>query len=79
MWWRTHREATALFQTELDAALALLARFPGAGPPAPSAKRPWLRRFYVAPLSGHLYYTVDGDVLMIRAWRDARRQHGPRL
>jgi len=76
-WWRPYR--AGLVTAELDAAVQLLARFPAAGTPYVYPRRPGVRRLYLAPIGGHLYYTLEGDDVVIRAWWGAKRGRGPRL
>lgn len=65
-WWFENRDHSALFASELEKAVEILA--PGV---------PDLRRLYIRKLGCHLYYTFDADDVIIRAVWGARRERGP--
>ena len=68
-----------LFADELAAAVQILALLPGASSPYVHATITGLRRLYLEKLGCRLYYTFDGDEVIVRALWGARRQRGPRL
>lgn len=78
-WWLENRDYQALFTTELEAALVILALLPGAGTSYPQANVVGLRRLYLEKLASHLYYTFNDEEVVIRALWGARRERGPRL
>ena len=78
-WWLENRDYQALFATELEAALRILALLPGAGASYPQADVAGLRRLYLEKLASHLYYTFNDEEVAIRALWGARRERGPRL
>jgi plasmid stabilization system protein ParE len=78
-WWLENRDYQALFATELEAAVGILALLPGAGTSYPQANVMGLRRLYLEKLASHLYYTFNDEAVVIRALWGARRERGPRL
>lgn len=78
-WWLENRDHQALFATELEAALGILALLPGAGTSYPQANVVGLRRLYLEKLASHLYYTFNDEEVVIRALWGARLERGPRL
>lgn len=68
-----------VFAAELEAALEILARLPGAGTAYLQAGVAGLRRLYVPKVGCHLYYTFDEDEVIVRAFWGARRRRGPRI
>jgi plasmid stabilization system protein ParE len=78
-WWIENRDYRDLFATELEEAVALVARLPGAGTQYPDAGIRGLRRLYLQKLSCHLYYTHDDHEVIVRALWGARRERGPVL
>ena len=78
-WWLENRDYQALFATELEAALRILALLPGAGTSYPQADVAGLRRLYLEKLACHLYYTFNDEEVVIRALWGARREREPRL
>lgn len=76
-WWLENRDHQALFATELEKAVQILALLPGAGTPYPHSGATDLRRLYVRKLDCHLYYTFDADDVIVRALWGARRERGP--
>lgn len=78
-WWLENRDYQALFATELEAALRILALLPGAGTAYRQTNVAGLRRLYLEKLASHLYYTFNDEEVVIRAFWGARRERGPRL
>ena len=76
-WWLENRDAPALFASELQKAVAILALLPGAGTPYTQSGVPDLRRLHIRKLGCHVYYTFDADDVIVRALWGARREHGP--
>ena len=76
-WWLENREQSALFASELEKAVEILALLPGAGALYAYPGVPGLRRLYIRKLGCHLYYTFDADHIIIRAVWGARRERGP--
>ena len=77
-WWVTNRDHQALFSTEIERAVELLAILPGAGTSYPGTETVGLRRVVLRKLSCHLYYTFDDDEVIVRAVWGASREHGPK-
>ena len=81
-WWEMNRPASPhLFEEELAAAVALLARAPSAGRRVVRANLPGLRRLLLPGARQHVYYMEDvgtGQVLVLSVW-SAQRRRGPRL
>ena len=78
-WWLQNRIHTDVFATELEAALRLLALFPGAGTPYNKLSVAGLRRWYLPKVGCHLYYTFDEHEVIVRALWGARRRRGPQI
>ena len=76
-WWLENRDHRALFASELEKAVEILALLPGAGTLYAHSGVPDLRRLYIRKLGCHLYYTFDVDAVIIRAVWGARRERGP--
>jgi len=78
-WWLEYRDYRDVFATELEEAVQLVARMPGAGTRYPHAGVAGLRRLYLPKASCHIYYTHDDEQVIIRAVWGARRERGPQL
>ena len=78
-WWLEHRNYQELFTVELEEAVALVARLPGAGTLYSNAGIVGLRRLYTQKIGCHLYYTHDDHQVIVRALGGARRERGPLL
>jgi len=78
-WWLTNRDHQALFATELEAAVNILATLPGAGTPYLRTSVPELRRLYLRKIACHIYYTFNDDEVFVRAIWGARRERGPTI
>lgn len=78
-WWLENRDYRDLFATELEEAVALVARLPGAGTQYTGAGLRGLRRLYLQKIGCHLYYTYDDHDVIVRALWGARRERGPTL
>jgi len=78
-WWLENRTHTEIFASELEATLEIIARLPGAGGLYPEAGIPELRRLYLSKVACHVYYTFDGEEVIVRALWGARRERGPNL
>jgi len=78
-WWLENRNHQAVFVTEFEQALRVVALLPGAGTSYPQAGVPGLRRIYVPKVACHFYYTFDDNHVIVRAFWGARRRRGPRL
>lgn len=78
-WWLENRDYDHLFAVELEEAVDLVARLPGAGTAYPDAGIPGLRRLYLQKSSCHLYYTHDDREVIVRALWGARRERGPAM
>jgi plasmid stabilization system protein ParE len=72
-WWRTHRDAAELFETELLQALELVRTMPSLGTPAPDESLAGVRRVLLRRTRYHVYYRVIGDELRVLAiWHAVR-------
>lgn len=78
-WWLENRLERALFAAEIEEALRILARLPGAGTPYRRTDISGLRRLYLRKLTCHLYYTFDQHDVIVRAVWGARRRRGPSI
>jgi hypothetical protein len=58
-WWLENRDHKAIFASELEAILEIVARLPGAGRLYGEAGIPGLRRLYLSRIACHIYYTFD--------------------
>ena len=76
-WWVTNRENVEAFASDLDRALDLIATLPGVGASYPRV--PGMRRIFLERVAVHVYFTFDGDRVIVRAVWGARRRRGPRL
>lgn len=76
-WWITNREHVDAFAADLDRAIDLIATLPGVGSIYPRV--PGMRRLFLERIGAHLYFTFDGDRVIVRAVWGARRRRGPRL
>jgi plasmid stabilization system protein ParE len=78
-WWRENRADQATLVEDVEDALFVIARLPGAGSPYADAPSGDVRRIYLRRVSSHLYYTFNDDEVVIRALWHASRGSGPRL
>jgi len=78
-WWLENRDYQALFSSELEAGLRILALLPGSGTPYRRTNVAGLRRLYLDKVASHLYYTFNDEEVVIRALWGARRERGPSL
>ena len=78
-WWLANRSRPEVFAEELEQALKIVALIPGAGTVYDLSPVPGVRRVYLRRVALHLYYTLDHDVVIIRALWGARRERGPQL
>ena len=78
-WWFENREHPEVFAEELEQALKIVARLPGAGTVYARSPVPGVRRVYLRRVALHLYYTFDDSEVIVRALWGARRERGPQL
>ena len=78
-WWFKNRDHQALFATEFESALEILAILPGAGAPYPQASLRDARRLYLRKIACHVYYTFNNEEIIVRALWGARRRRGPAI
>jgi hypothetical protein len=78
-WWIENRVHPDVFADEFEEAVRILTWLPGAGTLYLNPGITGLRRLYVPKVACHLYYTFDGDEVIVRALWGARRRKGPRL
>lgn len=76
-WWLRNRIEHALFAAEIEEAVRILSRLPGAGTRYQETGVTGLRRLYLRKLTCHLYYTFDQHEVIVRAVWGARRRRGP--
>jgi hypothetical protein len=76
-WWVTNREHVDAFTSDLDRAINLIATLPGVG--SIYQRVPGMRRVFMERIGIHIYFTFDGENVIVRAVWGARRRRGPRL
>jgi len=76
-WSLSNRDYPNVFANELERALEVISRLPGAGSPYAQSPVPGVRRVYLLRTSLHVYYTFDDSEVLIRAVWGARLEHGP--
>jgi plasmid stabilization system protein ParE len=76
-WWVANRDYPDVFADEVERALEIVSRLPGAGSPYMPSPIPGVRRVYLRRTSLHVYYTFDDNEVLIRAVWGARLEHGP--
>jgi plasmid stabilization system protein ParE len=79
-WWRQNRDAKELFEEELDATLGRIAEMPLVGQRV--EQRPgggWVRRWLMPKTCNHVYYAVEGTVIVVLAVWGAPQGRGPKL
>jgi plasmid stabilization system protein ParE len=62
---------------DLDRAIDIIATLPGVG--SSYLRIPGMRRIFLERVGAHVYFTFDGDRVIVRAVWGARRRRGPRL
>ena len=79
-WWREHRPLSPdLFSDELAEALELLCLHPRAGTTYESRTVPDARRLLLRSSRYHVYYRLQGDILLVMSVWSAIRGAGPDL
>jgi hypothetical protein len=78
-WWRENRADQDTLAEDVEDALFVIARLPGAGAPYAGAASSDVRRIYLRRVSSHLYYTFTDNEVVIRAFWHASRGTGPHL
>ena len=78
-WWVENREHQALFATEIESAVEILAILPGVGTSYARTGLHGLRRIYLRKIGCHIYYTFDDDEVVVRSLWGARRDRGPSI
>jgi plasmid stabilization system protein ParE len=79
-WWRANRErAPDLFEDELSAAAEHLALSPLLTPVYATVGGGNVRRLLLPRMRYHLYFTIEGDVVVIHAVWHTARGRGPVL
>ena len=76
-WWIENREQVEAFASDLDRTLGVIATLPGVS--SSYERVPGMRRVFVERIGVHVYFTFDGDRVIVRAVWGARRRRGPRL
>jgi len=62
-WWVTNRENVEAFASDLDRALESIATLPGVGSSYP--RIPGMRRIFLERVAVHVYFTFDGDRVIL--------------
>ena len=80
-WWRANRDAGELFEQEYEDALRHLSGSPRSGDRYRIVRGKLIRRWLMTKTQCHVYYwySEELDVIEIRAFWGARREHGPEL
>jgi plasmid stabilization system protein ParE len=78
-WWGENRAHPKVLAEDVEEALFVIARLPGAGSPYVRGPLPDVRRIYLRRVSSHLYYTFTDSEVLIRAFWHTSRRSGPRL
>jgi hypothetical protein len=80
-WWRANRDAQELFEDEYEGALKHLSTAPKSGDQYRIVRGKLIRRWLMKKSECHIYYwhSEELDLIEIRAFWGAKREHGPEL
>ena len=80
-WWRANRDTQDLFEAEYERALEHLSTSPESGDRYRIVRGKLIRRWLMKKTSCHIYYwySESFDLIEIRAFWGAKREHGPEL
>jgi plasmid stabilization system protein ParE len=78
-WWREHRDVHDLFARELAATIALLVGNPTLGTIYTVLHGQPMRKVLMPKTRHHVYYTTEGDEILVHAVWGAPRGRGPKL
>lgn len=79
-WWQKNRLAAPdLFDDDMSAAIERIRSMPTLGTLYPAALGAAVRRVLLPKTSNHLYYTVNGDEVVVLSVWGAPRQRGPKV
>lgn len=78
-WWIQNRDSKHVFAEEVEHALGILEILPASGSRYALSRTPGLYRLYLEKIGCHVYYTFDGDEVLIRSLWGARRRSGPQI
>lgn len=79
-WWKDNRPAApGAIDSDLQAALNLLATQPFLGVRCANSRTPELRRLYLNRVGHFLYYKVESGELHVLAFWHAKRGRGPKV
>ena len=78
-WWRENRTPPEVFAEDVEEALFVVARLPGAGLPYVRSPVPKSGESTFGWVSSHLYYTFTDSAVVIRVFWHTSRRSGPRL
>ncbi len=78
-WWLNNRQATDLFDDELAKTLDTIVATPTIGTSYPSTFEVPVRRVLMKKTNNHVYFTVQGDEVVILSVWGAPKKHGPKL
>jgi hypothetical protein len=80
-WWRANRDARTLFEQEYERALEHLSSSPKSGDQYRIVRGKLIRRWLMKKTECHVYYwySEELDLVEIRSFWGAKREHGPEL
>ena len=80
-WWRANRDARDLFEEEYEQALEHLSTSPKSGDQYSVVRGKLIRRWLMKKTECHMYYwySEELDLIEIRSFWGAKREHGPEL
>ncbi len=80
-WWRANRDARDLFEEEYERALEHLSTSPKSGDQYSIVRGKLIRRWLMKKTECHIYYwySEELELIEIRSFWGAKREHGPEL
>ncbi len=78
-WWVNKRQATELFEEEFAKTLDTIVATPTIGTSYANCFEVGVRRVLMKKTNNHIYFTVQGDEIVILSVWGAPKKHGPTL